>query len=194
MKVPLLFALTLLCWGSAIFTGVRGVRSIIDASSTSLAILKAPGETLITVPKAGQITLWHNFEDLFEGETIREDPALPGGYHFQLQAAGDPAPLPFVARTGSTTINGPQTKKRALGHFELSAPGDYGLTVTGPAEQPRLLSLTEGGAMQSFRQIFGYLGGSIALILLGLAFLTIAIILLIIRKKPRTPPLPPHAS
>ncbi|MGJ8725451.1 MAG: hypothetical protein ACSHYB_12910 [Roseibacillus sp.] len=192
-KAIVFFVLTAVCWVLSIAMAVRFVKAIAEETHSSLAVVEAPGSAIFEIEEAGVVSLWHNYEVFQGGKTVSNDSQLPGGYSFELRPLGSAATLPFKATGMNTNFTSPSVSKTGLGTFEVSSPGDYELTVTAPAGQNRIISLSEGTMMSGFGKIFGIVGVAIVLGLIGLVTLVLGIVFIIAKPKSR-PSIPSDAS
>ncbi|MDQ8190780.1 hypothetical protein [Roseibacillus persicicus] len=195
MKAVIFFIITALCWIFAIVFGVRGFKTIVDNVNSNLVVMEAPGTATFTVKEAGKVSLWHNYQDIFEGKTIANDLALPGGFSFEIRPAGSTSVvIPLAPSVGNTTMNNGSTHKVGVGTFELPAAGDYTLTASAPAGETRVVSLSEGTFMENFGGVFGMIGGAVVLGLIGTLTLILAIVFLFLKPKSKPPTSPAHAA
>lgn len=192
-KAVFFFCATAVCWALAGFLTVRFVKTIAEEANASLATIEAPGSVIFPIEEAGQISLWHNYQDFREGRTVREDPELPGGFSFELKEMTSGALMPFTPSIANTNMSSGRLSKKGVGTFAVANAGDYELTVTAPAGQSRVISLSEGTMMESFKSIFGLVGSATLFGVVGLVFLILGIVFLFVKPKPK-PPLPDHAS
>lgn len=195
MKATIFFILTAVCWILAVVFGVRGFQTIVTSVNDNLIVMEAPGTAMFTAKEGGTVTLWHNYIDVFEGKTVANDAALPSGFSFELRPAGSSSVvIPFAATGMNSTMTTGTTHKSGLGTFELPAPGDYELIALAAPGESRVVSLSEGAFMENFGSIFGMIGGSVILALIGVVTLILAIVFLFLKPKEKQPPMPSHAA
>ena len=142
VKNPILFfVLTAICWFLTIVLLVRFVVTIAGKGDSNLAVVEAPGSAFFEIEEAGEVSLWHNFEDFRGGRTVNNDRQLPSGYSFELKELGSSTAIPFMVSKMDSTYTSPSVAKTGLGMFMVTSPGDYELTVTAPPGQERIISL-----------------------------------------------------
>ncbi len=179
----------LVCWAGAIAVGVFAVLAMLK-SFAMLDTLQGPGKTTLSVAEAGVVTVWHDHRTLYEGRTVNHPEDLPGGYSFVMRDASG-AELP-MNRGMSMTMESGATERVAVGTFELPAPGDYELVISGPPAEPRVFSVGEGTVMGGLGPFFGGFFGAMLLGLAGLGLIIGGIIVLVVARRPALP-LPPGA-
>jgi hypothetical protein len=181
--ISLLAAGSLLSAGGIAAIGY-GVTELVDSFHT-IVTFEAPGSRMFAVSEAGPVTLWHDFQTLDQGRTVREDPDLPAGFRFELlNPAGAPIPLESVP---NATMSVGSTSRQAVGSFQVPKAGGYEILVEGP--EKRIFSVTEGTSMEGFMP---FMGGLMTGLLGGFAGLAVliagAVVLLTGRRKSPAPP------
>ena len=113
---------------------VAAVSSIFGAFRKSGTSFIAPGETLVTITKPGDYTLWHETKTLIDGQFISFPEDLPSGT--TIRVLKQPEGTDVQLRTGSSSsVESNGTKRVAVGELSFANPGQYRVVVTGLTEK-----------------------------------------------------------
>lgn len=88
-----------------------------------------PGDIEVPIEEPGRYHLWHDYQTVFEGTTIRKDPALPDGFTISIQDA-DGKPLDLTSHM-NTNVQIMGTSKQSIGSIDITAPTTVRILVTG---------------------------------------------------------------
>lgn len=124
-----------------------------------------PGSIEVQLPRGGDYTLWHEYRTIFNGKSYTASTNLPVGLKVVFKNCN----------TGSNVVMEPHhsaaftsnlTAGRSVGHFTISTPGRYIVSVSGPIKQPLVFSFREDWLLEVLGQTFLLLmvGGLLALI------------------------------
>lgn len=155
---PILFALLGLGLGAvAIFSLAHSFRD------TGTSII-APGETMVTIVKPGNYTLWHECKTLREGQFLEFPDDLPSGTTIKVVKNSDGTDIPLT-KSGSSSFESNGYRRVSVGSLTFDKPEEYRVSVTGLTEK-RYLYLDESKFLRLFFKAM-LLGGCGVLFLLG---------------------------
>ncbi|CAN5916641.1 hypothetical protein BH11VER1_BH11VER1_21970 [soil metagenome] len=137
----LLILLGLGLGGAAIFSIVLSFRD----TGYNIA---APGETLVTILKPGDYTLWHECKTLRGGQLTNFPEDLPSGTTIKVLKQPGGAEMPLT-KSVSASFESNGTRRVSLGSVALKSPGDYKVSITGLTEK-RYLYLDESNFLRLF--------------------------------------------
>ena len=190
MKSIICFVLTALLW---VLSGIlisKFLKSVSEKADSNLALIEAPNSAVFTVLEGQDLTVWHDYQTIYNGTTISNDSALPGGFSFELKAVGSPHPIPFIGSGMSSSMQVGTTYKSKVGSFSVPGPGDYELVVGAPAGESRLVSVSQGSVLQNFGSLFGLMSGAMGAMIAGVVTLILGFLFLFTGKKKSTSPPP----
>lgn len=88
-----------------------------------------PGEFEVLIEEPGRYHLWHDYQTIFEGTTVRNDPSLPNGLTISIE---NPDGTPFdLQRNANTNVQIMGTAKQSIGSIEVTAPTTVRVSVAG---------------------------------------------------------------
>ena len=98
-----------------------------------------PAEIEVTIQKEGRYYLWNDYQTVFEGRIYSMSEELPNGLEISLHKKTNNNLIEFVG-DHSITSSTANSKKIAIGYFEIEQPAEYILSVSGETP-PRVFSL-----------------------------------------------------
>jgi hypothetical protein len=155
---PLLLALF------GIGLGVVAIFSVISSFRDTGWTIAAPGETMVTIVKPGDYTLWHECKTLRGGQFLDFPEELPSGTTIKVLKHPEGTDMPLT-KSGSSSFESNGTRRISLGSIRVKDPGEYRLNVTGLTEK-RYLYLDESKFLRVFFKAM-LLGVSGILLVLG---------------------------
>lgn len=98
-----------------------------------------PAEIEVIIEKEGRYYLWNDYQTVFENRTYSMSKELPNGLEISLREKTNDNVVEFTEDQSiiSSTAN---SRKIAIGYYEIKQPAKYILSVSGKTE-PRVFSL-----------------------------------------------------
>lgn len=160
--------------GVAIFSIVLSFR---DTGYT----IAAPGQTMVTIAKSGNYTLWHEAKGMHGGQLLSFTDDLPSGTTIKILKHPEGTDIP-LRLNGNFSSESNGTRRVSVADLTFAQPGEYRVSVTGLTEK-RYLYLDESKFLRLFfkAMLLGICG--ILLLLGGLGWG----IYVLVQKSPREP-------
>ncbi|MEY4482815.1 MAG: hypothetical protein RL693_267 [Verrucomicrobiota bacterium] len=162
-KLPRLIAPILLALLGLGLGGVAVYSIALSFRDTGTSMV-APGDTVVTITKPGDYTLWHECKTLRAGQFLEFPDNLPSGTTIKVIRNSDSTDIPLT-KSGSSSFESSGYRRVSVGSVALTTPGDYRVSVTGLTEK-RYLYLNESKFLRLFFKAM-LLGISGILCLLG---------------------------
>lgn len=189
LKLVLLFGTTVLTGIVAVVIFIGSFVEVIT-QNRSLAVFEVPGKGDFRVENENPstITIWHDYQTIHAGKTLNHDEALPGGFEMKVVSKRGDIMSPVAASKMRSTMSYGTTSRIVIGTQEIPGAGEYELIVSGPKDQPRIMSVSEGSMGTVFAKIFRAFGIAGLLGLVG--FVTLVLGIAVAFSTPRKQPPP----
>lgn len=117
-----------------------------------------PGETRVTIAKAGDYTLWNETKTLIDGQFMTFPEDLPSGTTIKVLKLPEGTAV-SLHRGGGSSMQSGGTRRVSVGEITFSRPGEYKFVVSG-LEEKRAFYLDEAKFLRAFLSVmvFGTLG------------------------------------
>ena len=165
-----LLILILGCGGSG-YLIYDGISSIADG----LVRAVVPGETPITLDKAGTWVVFHESPSIVDGQTL--DAPIPDSAEISLETpSGDRIPMSFSFGNYNYNLGG--RSGVSIGSFRIATPGDYTLVAEWPPTAPSgetVISMGHEKGKAAVKTIGGIIGVLVSGALASLIFLIVVI-------------------
>ena len=125
---------------------------------------QVPGQVEISVEEPGNYYLWNDYVTFFEGKSYRRSEEIPDGLAIGVQ--GEDGKEVVFHRNSSVTLDFGDRQQRSVGYVSVADPGTLLISVSGNFE-PRIFSFSRSRLFMFFGLIFGGVGASILLSILG---------------------------
>lgn len=133
-------------------------------SDASEAQFLGPGRVEFSAEAPGRYYLWNEHQTIFEGTSYHRSESLPDGLNISIKDARGQR-LKFTTDTSISSSSGSSAKK-SIGYVEVAQPGLVSVNISGDVE-PRVFSFAESQLLKVFGLIFGGVGLSILLAVVG---------------------------
>jgi hypothetical protein len=147
--------------------GMAGL-SLINSFRGSGIPLTAPGETVVTIDKAGDYTLWNATKTIQDGQLVSFVDDLPPGTIVAIVKQPGGTVVPWRLPTGKSSVEVNGERKVAAGEVTFSSPGKYKVVVSG-FEGKRALSLDESKFWKTFLNTLIYGFGGVVFLFAAIA-------------------------
>lgn len=181
--------ITLLIAGSVIFmlgAFVLPIAFILPAvlNGTDAKPFLIPGQVEVEMKEAGRYYLWNDHQTFFEGKSYSKAPQVPYGIEIAIRNANGDS-VAFRTDTSISTTSG-SNQSSSIGYVELEGPEWLTISVTGDTE-PQVFSFSRTSMMKVFGTMFGGIGISILVAIVGVGILIWGIIKLATSGKVSEP-------
>ncbi len=141
---------------------------------------KVPGTQTVKIEQPGRYYLWNDFRTVFDGKSYNRSKAIPDGMEIKIRNA-DGTLLPFISDTStSSTSNG--SAKNSIGYVEIKNSGELKVTISG-GDEARIFSFGPSNLLKIFALIFGGIGLSLFVTMIGMGLSIWGIIKLVRSSK-----------
>jgi len=142
-------------------------------SDSSEAQFLIPGSAEFAAEELGRYYLWNDHQTIFDGTTHNRSVDLPDGLTISIEDAAGQA-LEFVS-DASISMSSGSDASQSIGYVEVAEPGLLTVDISGDVE-PRVFSFAQSKLLKMFALIFGGIGLSIIMAMVGVIFGVIGIV------------------
>jgi hypothetical protein len=132
-----------------------------------------PGTLYTKVTEPGRYYLWNDHITVYKGKSYNGPASLPDGLEIKIfDSAGKE--IDFKTKRSITVTNENSTKK-SIGFVDLDSPVDISVSVTGRTDK-LIFSFSQSIIQKVVSMIFGAIGVSALLSVLGILFLIVGLV------------------
>jgi hypothetical protein len=147
--------------------GMAGL-SLINSLRGAGNPLIAPGETVVTIDKPGDYTLWNGTKTILDGQLVTFGDDLPPGTTITIVKQPGGTTVPWRLPSGKSSVEFNGERKVSVGEVTFPSPGKYKVVVSG-LESKRALSLEEARFFKTFFSVLIYGFGGVVFLFAAVA-------------------------
>jgi hypothetical protein len=147
----------------AVFVFFAGA-SLMAAFRSSGTSVVAPGETVVTITKPGDYTLWHESKTFLDGKFVTFPDDLPPRTAIEILKQPEAVSVP-IRPGGKKSVEWSGTRRVSVGAITFPTPGEYRIVVTG-LDEKRAFYLSEDRFLKTFFTVAAF-GSAGLLFLIG---------------------------